>query len=95
MSISGNSSDKPSGSGKSHGSKSNYGPQRGKSKPKRGRTTGMAQGLLHVVFAKGAIGQIAARRSKVLSKEKIIVQSISSVISVSYTHLTLPTILLV
>ena len=36
------SSDKPSGSGKSHGSKSNYGPQRGKSKPKRGRTTGMA-----------------------------------------------------
>ena len=44
MSISGNSSDKPSGSGKSQGSKSNYGPQRGKSKPKRGRSTGLALG---------------------------------------------------
>ena len=42
MSISGSSSDKPSGSGKSQGSKSNYGPQRGKSKPKRGRSTGLA-----------------------------------------------------
>ena len=42
MSLSGSSSDKPSGSGKSQGHKSVYGPQKGKSKPKRGRATGLA-----------------------------------------------------
>ena len=81
LSFSGSSSDKPSGSGKSQGHRSDH---KGKSKSRRGRATGLALvGTRAPIcgFCQGSHWSDHCQKVKGLSREKIIVQKTSSVTS--------------